>query len=162
MPQSKPGCYVALCISSTKMNPDDIASHLGLTPSRKIVMGTPTGEDSPTTHPYHLVLFPSGLSFSERMDVHIEHMVAVLEPCFRGLRPSRTGANLPSTAPASFETRMAGNYRRSFWFAWAGWVSHSVLLWTSKAKKMRFNMRLETDLRTRSQGSRVSAAQPSR
>jgi hypothetical protein len=80
MPESKPGCYVALCVSSTKMNPDDIESHLGLTPSRKIVMGTPTGEDSPATHPCHLALFPSGLSSPDRMDVHIEHMVAVLEP----------------------------------------------------------------------------------
>ena len=62
------------------MAADDIAAHLGLTPSRKIVMGTPTGEDSPATHPCHLALFPSGLSSSDRMDVHIEHMVAVLEP----------------------------------------------------------------------------------
>jgi Domain of unknown function (DUF4279) len=62
------------------MDPDDIATHLGLTPSQRIVMGTPTGGDSPATHPCHLALFPSRLNASDRMEVHIEHMVAVLEP----------------------------------------------------------------------------------
>lgn len=80
MPESKPGCYVALCVSSTEMPPDDIAAHLGLTPSRKIVMGTRTGEDSPATHPCHLALFSSGLSPSARKDVHI--VLAVLEVGF--------------------------------------------------------------------------------
>lgn len=80
MPESKPGCYVVLCVSSTEMDPDDIVAHLGLTPSRRIIRGTPTGEDSPIAHPYHLVLFPSPLNPSDRMDVHIEHMIAVLEP----------------------------------------------------------------------------------
>ncbi len=89
MPESKPGCYVSLCVSSIKMNPDDIESHLGITPSRtsrKIVMGTPTGESFPAIHPYHLALFPSGLSSSDRIDVHIEHMVAVLEPLLPRLK----------------------------------------------------------------------------
>jgi hypothetical protein len=62
------------------MNPNDIESHLGLTPSQRIVRGTPTGRDSPAMHPYHLALFPSRLNPSDRMEVHIEHMVAVLEP----------------------------------------------------------------------------------
>jgi hypothetical protein len=68
------------------MNPDDIESHLGLTASRKLVMGTPTGQDSPPTHPYHLALFPSGLSSSDRMDVNIELMVAVLQPLLPRLK----------------------------------------------------------------------------
>lgn len=80
MPKSKPGCYVALCVSSSEMTADHITAHLGLTPSRSIVRDTPTGEDSPATHPYHLALFPSRLNPSERMDVHIEHLVTVLEP----------------------------------------------------------------------------------
>jgi hypothetical protein len=80
MPESNLGCHVALCVSSTEMNPDDIATHLGLTASHRIVMGTPTGGDSPAMHPYHLALFPSRLNPSDRMEVHIEHMVAVLEP----------------------------------------------------------------------------------
>jgi hypothetical protein len=42
-------------------------------------MGTPTGRDSSATHPCHLALFPSLLSTSDRMDVHIEHMVTMLE-----------------------------------------------------------------------------------
>jgi len=48
-------------------------------------MGKPTGQDSPATHPY-LALFPSGLSSSDRMDVHIEHMVAVLQPLLPRLK----------------------------------------------------------------------------
>jgi hypothetical protein len=68
------------------MPSDDVAAHLGLTPSQKIVMGTPTGEDSPATHPCHLALFPSGLSPSARMDVHIEQMLAVLETLLPKLR----------------------------------------------------------------------------
>ena len=68
------------------MPPDDIATHLGLTPSRKIVMGTQTETDSPAKHTCHLALFPSGLSSSDGMDVHIEHMLAVLEPLLPKLR----------------------------------------------------------------------------
>jgi hypothetical protein len=37
-------------------------------------------------HPYHLALFHSGLSSSDRMDVHIEHMVAVLQPLLPRLK----------------------------------------------------------------------------
>jgi hypothetical protein len=80
MSESNLGCHVALCVSSTKMNPDDIATHLGLTSSQRIVKDTPTGGDSPAMHPCHVALFPSRLSSSDRMDVHIENMIAVLEP----------------------------------------------------------------------------------
>lgn len=79
MPESNLGCYVALCVSSTEMSPDDIAAHLGLKPSRKIVMGTPTGEDSPAMHHFHIAFFPSDLSPWTRMDVHIEQMLSVVE-----------------------------------------------------------------------------------
>ena len=86
MPESKPGCYVGLCVSSTEMHPDNIATHLGLTSSQRIVMGTSTRGDSPAMHPYHLALFPSRLNPSDRMEVHIEHMVAVLEPLLPRLK----------------------------------------------------------------------------
>ena len=48
-------------------------------------MGTATGEDSPATHPYHLALFPSRLSPSERLEVHIEQMLAVIAPVLPSL-----------------------------------------------------------------------------
>ena len=57
-------------------------------------MGTPTGEDSPATHPYHLALFPSRLSPSARMEVHIEHMLAMLEPLIATIQSIRDRCEL--------------------------------------------------------------------
>ena len=114
MRESKPGCYVALCVSSTEMDPDDIVAQLGLTPSRKIVMGTPTGEDSPATHHCHLALFPSGLSSSDRMDVHIEHMVAVLEPLLPRLETIEDRCKSVIHCSCVVRDEDGGNYRRSF------------------------------------------------
>src|SRR5438105_2823143 len=80
MPIPEPGCYVALSVSSDTMHPDEIATHLGLTPSQRVVMGTPTGVPSPPKHPYHIAAFRSLLGPTERMETHIEHMLGILEP----------------------------------------------------------------------------------
>lgn len=155
MSESKPGCYVALCVSSTKMNPDDIESHLGLTPSRKIVMGTPTGEDSSTTHPCHLALFPSRLSSRTEWTFTL----SIWSPCLSALLPKLKAIQdrCESVIHCTCVIRDEDGWELSpqLWLAWAGWVSHTVLLWMNKVRRIRANMRLETDLRTRWRSSRT-------
>jgi hypothetical protein len=51
--------YVTFGVCSTKLSPQEIGAHLGLTPSRIYEMGTPTGKSDAETHPYHNAFFHS-------------------------------------------------------------------------------------------------------
>lgn len=84
------GNSVAFCLSSDTMHPEVIARHLGLQSCEASVKGSPTGERSPQTHPYHIACFPSPVPPSARMEKHIEAILSLIEPLLPKIDELRT------------------------------------------------------------------------
>jgi hypothetical protein len=72
--------YVMFGVCSTELSPQEIGTHLGLTPSRMYEMGTPTGKSEPATHPYHHALFHSRRSPCDDMTKLIIDILDLVEP----------------------------------------------------------------------------------
>jgi hypothetical protein len=69
----------SLIISSDVVSGHRVAEILELQPSKIFVKGTPTGQPDFPEHPFHIAMFGSTLAFEERLERHLDAILAICE-----------------------------------------------------------------------------------
>ncbi len=73
------GVKMLLCVTSGIHTPAEIGRRLGRSPDSEVWKGEPTGEQTPTHHPYHIASFKSGAAEQDSPEVHLKGIIEFLE-----------------------------------------------------------------------------------